>query len=96
MIKIQWNHDKNERLKKERGVSFEEVVVLIENRQVLAIEENPSNKYKNQEMFIVKLHNCICYVPFIRNKDSIFLKTIIPSRRLNNGYEKEGKKDAKI
>jgi len=35
-----WNFKKNEMLKVERGISFEEIVYLIESGQILGIEEN--------------------------------------------------------
>lgn len=91
MGKIQWDKEKNERLKKERQISFEEIVVCIENQQVLAIMQNPSSKYKDQKVFVIGLKDYIYYVPFIQYEDDIFLKTIIPSRKFTKKYlKKEG------
>ena len=45
-----------------------------------------SDKYPNQEIFIIRLKDYICYVPFVENEKEIFLKTIIPSRKLNKIY----------
>ncbi len=90
MGNIRWDAEKNKKLKTERGVSFEEVIVCIENRQALAIIENPGKKRKDQMVFVVELNNYIYYVPFVKNGDDIFLKTIIPSRRLTEKYRKQG------
>ncbi len=95
MRKIKWDQNKNESLKNQRGISFEEIVVGIENHQVLAIIENPSRKYKNQKVYIVVLNNYIYYVPFIKSEEGIFLKSIIPSRKLTKKYlKKEGGRNA--
>ncbi len=91
--RIQWDQEKNEKLKRERGISFEEIVVCIENRQVLAIIENPNKKYKGQKIFVCVLNNYIYYVPFTKCREGVLLKTIIPSRKFTRKYL--GKGDAK-
>ena len=90
MGNIGWDPEKNKKLVAERGVSFEEVVVCIENSQILSIIENPNKRYKNQMVFILELNNYVYYIPFIKEKESedIFLKTIIPSRKLTKKYLK--------
>ena len=88
MQKIQWDSGKNEKLKKERGISFEEVAVCIEYKQVLAIIEAPGKKHKGQKVLIVILNNYVYYVPFVKYNQGIFLKTIIPSRKLTRKYLK--------
>lgn len=86
MGKIYWDLAKNQKLKTERGVSFEEILVCIENHRVLAIIQNPGKKYKHQMLFVIELNNYVCYVPFIEEGDGIFFKTIIPSRKLTKEY----------
>ena len=86
MGNIRWDITKNEWLKIERGVSFEEVMACIENEQVLAIIENPSHKYERQRVFVVSIKNYIYYVPFVEDNEGVFLKTIIPSRKLRKQY----------
>ena len=90
MGSIGWNIEKDKKLKAERGISFEQIVVCIESRQVLAIIENPGKKYKSQKVFVVELNDYIYYVPFVKDGENIFLKTIIPSRKLTKKYRKEG------
>lgn len=88
-----WNHEKNERLKQERGVSFEEVVFHIERNELLDIVEHPKQeKYKGQRMFIVSLEDYAYLVPYIETEDEVFLKTIIPSRKATKKYLKRKNK----
>ena len=82
-----WNNEKNQLLKAERNISFEEVVFHIEKKQVLDIVEHPNQeKYKGQKMFIININNYAYLVPFIESEEEIFLKTIIPSRKATKKY----------
>jgi hypothetical protein len=84
---ISWNHTKNEWLKKERGICFEEIVLLIESDDILGLIEHPNQKvYPNQMVFIVNVEGYAYLVPFVQNDDGIFLKTIIPSRKYTKKY----------
>ncbi|MBL7072990.1 MAG: BrnT family toxin [Candidatus Omnitrophica bacterium] len=90
MKKIQWDPEKNRKLKEERGISFDEVLACIENENVLSIRSHPKKKYKHQKIFIIRLNEYVYYVPFVEDKDKLFLKTIIPSSKLTKEYlEKE-------
>lgn len=82
-----WNEDKNKTLKQEREISFEEILTAIEEGQLLDILEHPERKrYPNQKIFIVNVDNYAYLVPFVENKEKIFLKTIIPSRKATKKY----------
>ena len=65
MKPFDWNEEKNQKLKIERDISFEEVIDAIENDGLLAEIENPhKEKYKSQEQrgrFPLKKGN----VPFV-------------------------------
>ncbi len=90
MQKFNWNQEKNKKLKTEREVSFEEIVFSIENDGLLDDIKHPS--YKNQRLFVVLLNNYVYLVPYVKeSKTSVFLKTIIPSRKAAKKYEKEKK-----
>ena len=84
-----WNNEKNEQLKNERGISFEEIVFHIEKGDLLDVIENPSPKYQNQRMFIIKINDYAYIVPFVEDEREIFLKTIIPSRAATKKYLKK-------
>ena len=71
----------------ERGVSFEEIVFAIENGKVLDIIEHPNAaKYRNQKMYIVEWNDYAYLVPFVEDRETVFLKTIIPSRKATKRY----------
>jgi len=83
------NNDKNEELIKERGISFEVVSYLIENKEILDLIKHPSSeKYPNQQIFIISYNKYAYLVLFVETKDQIFLKTIIPSRKATRKYMK--------
>ena len=87
MIYYKWNHDKNERLKVERGVGFEQVMLHIERGDLLDVIEHPNqSKYPNQQMLIVRIKNYAYLVPFVEDEEGRFLKTIIPSRKATREY----------
>ena len=86
---FEWDDDKNKKLKNERGISFEETVFYIANDCVLDIITHPKqNKYPGQKMFVVNIDGYAYLIPFIENKEIIFLKTIIPSRKATKKYLK--------
>ena len=87
MTYYKWNHDKNERLKAERGLSFEQVILHIERGDLIDVIEHPNqSKYPNQQMLIVKIKNYAYLVPFVEDEEGKFLKTIIPSRKATREY----------
>jgi len=84
-----WNHEKNELLKEERQISFEDVVFYIEQGFLLDILEHPNQeKYQGQKIFVVQIDEYAYLVPFIEDEREIFLKTIIPSRKATRKYLK--------
>lgn len=88
-----WDPDKNLKLKRERGVSFEEVLFHIEAGDVLDVLDHPNPKrYPGQKIYVILIDGYVHLVPFGESGDEIFLKTIIPSRkatRLFNGVHDE-------
>jgi len=84
-----WNNEKNEHLKNERDISFEEVVFHIGKGDLLDTIQSPGQKYQNQRMVIVSINNHVYLVPFVEGKKEIFLKTIIPMRKATKKYLKK-------
>jgi len=82
-----WDTGKNEKLRAERGISFEEIVFHIEQGDVLDILEHPNQeKYEGQRVFVVKVEDYVYLVPFIETENEVVLKTIIPSRKATKRY----------
>lgn len=87
MKPFRWDPEKNEQLKRERGISFERVVLHIEQGDLLDILEHPRlEKYGGQRILVVQIENYVFLVPCIEDEESVFLKTIFPSRKLTNQY----------
>ncbi len=84
---FEWNETKNQWLKTNRNVCFEEVFIAIQQGKLLDVlpHHNPE-KYPNQKLFIVNIQNYVYYVPFVEDGESIFLKNIIPSRKYQKKY----------
>jgi uncharacterized DUF497 family protein len=85
MVVYDWDDRKNEKLKKERNISFEEVVVAIESEKLLDIVQN-KKRYKNQKIFIVEIDDYAYCVPFENQKDKVILKTIFPNEKATKKY----------
>lgn len=82
-----WNEAKNEKLKVERGIGFEEVVFLIGKGDLLDVLEHPNQqRYRGQRIFVVRRGDYVYLVPFLEDDREVFLKTIIPSRKATMQY----------
>jgi hypothetical protein len=85
---LNWDPEKNEILKRERGIFFDEIAYLIASDQVIGIEENPG--YPNQRMYVLEIDNYAIIVPYVESDDEIFLKTAFPSRKYTKKYGLKG------
>ena len=82
-----WSAEKNESLKIDRGVSFEEVVFHIERGNLLDVLEHPNQRrYPGQRIFVVDIGGYAYLVPFVESEAEIFLKTVIPNRKATDTY----------
>jgi hypothetical protein len=49
--------------------------------------DNPNQKkYPGQKLYVIEIDRYAYIVPFVESEDSIFLKTIIPSRKATKKY----------
>lgn len=81
-----WNSEKNQKLLEERNICFEDVVVAINSGKLLSIRKNHSDNHLTQEILIIEIDGYVYYVPFAKNGNEYFLKTIIPSRKLTKEF----------
>ena len=82
-----WSSDKNKRLKEERGVSFEEILLTIHLGHEVDLFDHPNQeRYPDQKTSVVLVEGDAYLVPFVENEEEIFLKTIIPSRKATKRY----------
>ena len=87
MKSFRWSPDKNDLLKQERGVSFEDITVSVEAGGLLEIvpHQNPT-KYPRQKIMVVAVAGYAFLVPCVEEEDHLFLKTIIPSRKATREF----------
>ena len=84
---FKWNTEKNEKLEKERGITFEEIVEIIgSGAKVIEVDHPNKSKYPNQRILIVDVSGYAYMVPFVKKDSEYFLKTIIPSRKATKKY----------
>ena len=88
MVQIRWNTEKAKNLltnADREGVSFEECVIALEEGRVLADLPHPTRS--NQRVFILEINGYAHVVPYVvESEDSIFLKTVFPSRKHHAKY----------
>ena len=90
MLKYSWNEEKNKLLKETRGIGFEQIVEAINNNQVLAkLEHTNPRKYKNQKIYVLNINNYAYCVPYVKQKQVVFFKTIYASHKYKKKYLKE-------
>ena len=82
-----WDDEKNKKLKIERDICFEYIIIAIDGGMILGVVKHKnSKKYPNQKLFIININNYAYLVPFMEDGKKIFLKTIIPSRKATKKY----------
>lgn len=83
----QWDPEKDLKLKKERKVSFEQVILHVEQGDVLDILEHKNQeKYQGQKVMVIRMGDYAYLVPFVEDEKTIILKTVIPSRKATKLY----------
>ena len=87
MKPFRWNPDKNERLTVGRGISFEEIVLAVEEDGLKDILVHPNQRrYPGQVVLVVAYRGYVFLVPSVEETTHYFLKTIIPSRKATRDY----------
>ena len=88
-----WDEEKNQKLKEEREISFQEVVDAINSGGFLEPIDNPNQKkYPNQKIMNVKIGDYVYMVPFVVSDEKFFLKSIFSSRKATKKYLMKGGK----
>ena len=84
---VEWSKEKNEILKKERGIGFEDIVEAFDQNHVIDSIDHPNKqKYGHQKIFVVYISQYIYFVPYVEDDRKIFLKTIFANRRAMKQY----------
>ena len=84
---FRWDPQKNARLMRERGLSFEQITLAVEGGDVLQVIAHPNPaRYPNQKIMVVAMDGYAFLVPFVQEEGGYFLKTIIPSRKATRDF----------
>lgn len=87
MKPFRWNSAKNEQLKLERDISFEEIVPAVEEGGLKDILVHPNQtRYQGQVVLVVAYRDYVFLVPSVEESTHYFLKTVIPSRKATRDY----------
>jgi len=82
-----YDNDKNWKLKKERGICFEDVIVAINEGRVLDIIPHHNRKlHANQMILVIEIDHYVYLTPYVEKDDILFLKTVFPSRKFTKKY----------
>jgi uncharacterized DUF497 family protein len=88
-----WDDAKNAKLRADRGIGFEDIVFHIERGDLLDILDPNADRYSGQRIFVVRREDYVYLVPFVEDEHTVFLKTIIPSRKATKQYMGEESDD---
>lgn len=86
-LSFDYSEEKNEWLKKERNLSFEEIVNLIHEGEDYYLLDNPSSKYPHQKILVVNIDDYPIVLPCVKNGKRVFLKTAFPNREYKFLFE---------
>ena len=84
MKELRWSQEKSALLKRERGVSFDELV----SGRFLGIERNASREH--QRIMLFEVRGYVWVAPYVESEGYYFLKTAFPSRKHTKIYFKGG------
>lgn len=84
MKDIRWSVEKSQILKKNRDMSFEEII----QGRLIAVKKH--SRHIHQNVMLFEYEDYIWVVPYVENEGEIFLKTLFPSRKYTKMW-KEGK-----
>ncbi|HJQ07948.1 MAG TPA: BrnT family toxin [Candidatus Saccharimonadales bacterium] len=86
---IDWSEAKNDKLKAEREICFEDALTAIDAGRLLDDIKHPNAiRYLAQRVLIVEIDGYAYLVPYVEDEIKIFLKTIVPSRKATKKYLK--------
>ncbi len=90
-----WSLEKNWDLIEQRGISFEAIVSAIEQGGLLDVLEHPNQgRYPGQLIYVVEIDEYLHLVPVVTQPDgTLFLKTIIPSRKATRDFRRRGRRE---
>ena len=88
-----WDEQKNAKLKAERDICFEDVLIALAEEKLLDDISHPNQKdYKGQRVIVIEINGYVFLVPYVEDEEKYFLKTMYPSRKFTGKYHLERNK----
>jgi uncharacterized DUF497 family protein len=92
-VEEEWDYafdpEKNAWLIQERGISFEQIIALIEDGKLIQVlEHHDKERYPGQLLYEVDVDGYVYVVPVVREGRTLSLKTIYPSRKATRKHTK--------
>ena len=85
--KYLFDEQKNLKLKKERGICFDDVISAIDKGRVLDIIPHHNKKeYPNQLILVIEINDYVYLVPYLEKENLLVLRTVFPSRKFTKLY----------
>lgn len=89
-MEFDFDAEKNQLLKKTRGISFEEILALIElGHPIEVLAHHNQERYQHQHILEIEIDEYVYLIPCIITNQKITLITIYPSRKATT--KKKGK-----
>ena len=86
-----WSDEKNEELRRERGIGFEDVLFHLQAGDLLLTAHHPNKeKYPKQKIMYIRIDDYVYMVPFVTEGRVRSLKTIISSRKATRDLIEKG------
>ena len=87
MGRFDWDDEKSRFLETTREVGSEDVVFHMANGDVLDVIRHPNkDRYPDQMIIVLNIDGYVFLVPYVKDKGTRFLKTIVPSRKATKEY----------
>jgi uncharacterized DUF497 family protein len=86
-MEYEWSEEKDALLREKHGIGFADCVSAVEAGNVLADLEHPNReRYPRQRIMILMIDEYAWDVPYVRDGETIFLKTLFPNRKHTARY----------
>ena len=91
---FRYDEAKNERLLRERGLSFKMVIESLNNGGLVdTYLHHNQEKHPQQEFYVVEIEGYLCVVPFDEFEDHIVLRTVYRSRKAMRDFAVKPQKE---
>ena len=89
-VQYDWDSKKNDFLKANRGISFEAVIVHLRREDIWKVTDHPDQaRHPGQSILFVIVDDYIYMAPLEIRGDTLWIVTIIPSRKATRQYREE-------